>query len=113
MPPRAPATLRPAVALTMPRRQQLSTTRRQARADAVDEPVSPLAKALADTGGRDDADDSSRPKTDPRTMLIFHGLSPSLKPSDFYRLGSGHDLSWQRLIRKGLGAFRRLGAISR
>ncbi|XP_044724146.1 uncharacterized protein HRG_02042 [Hirsutella rhossiliensis] len=57
---------------------------------------SALGQALADLAKKDDDGDSK----DPRTMLILHGLSPNLKPSDFYRLGSDCDSSWQRVIRK-------------
>ncbi|KAF4513246.1 hypothetical protein G6O67_000544 [Ophiocordyceps sinensis] len=59
---------------------------------------SPLGQALADLGH--EADDGVKAKTDPRLMLVLHGLSPNLNPSDFYRLGSDQDWSWQRVIKK-------------
>ncbi|KAG6021368.1 hypothetical protein E4U41_002502, partial [Claviceps citrina] len=37
---------------------------------------------------------------DPRVMLSLRGLSPSLKPSDFYRLAPSDLSSWQSVITK-------------
>lgn len=48
-------------------------------------------------------------RSDPYLMLVVQGLSPSLSPSDFYRLGSDDGLGWQRLISRGI---RRLSSPS-
>ncbi|KND93237.1 hypothetical protein TOPH_02184 [Tolypocladium ophioglossoides CBS 100239] len=39
-------------------------------------------------------------KTDSRLMLILHGLSPNLNPSDFYRLAPNDLSSWHSVIKK-------------
>lgn len=41
-------------------------------------------------------------KTDSRLMLILHGLSPNLNPSDFYRLAPNDLSSWHSVIKKGM-----------
>ncbi|KJZ79216.1 hypothetical protein HIM_01367 [Hirsutella minnesotensis 3608] len=39
-------------------------------------------------------------KADPHIMLVIHGLSPNLSPTDFYRLGSDQVSPWKRVITK-------------